>query len=134
MKTYAISNNTKKRVTSQQRIILDYLKKVKTHPPAEIIYEEVRKKLPQISLGTVYRNLIVLKNSGDILEIPLKGVSCYDGETSHHSHFICNKCGKIQDVFAEILKCEQVEKEAFELGEIEDYKLYFYGRCNKCGS
>lgn len=113
---------------------MDYLKKVKSHPPAEIIYEEVRKKLPQISLGTVYRNLIVLKNNRDILEIPLKGGSHYDGETSPHSHFICNKCAKIQDVSAEILKCEQVEKEPFELGEIKDYKLYFYGICNKCGS
>src|SRR3989344_495400 len=88
----------KERITSQKKIILDYLKSVKTHPSAEIIYSAVKRKLPQISRGTVYRNLKNLKEKSEILEIPAR-VSRYDGDISVHGHFFCQECGKILDVF-----------------------------------
>lgn len=74
------------RITSQNKIILDYLRGVKTHPAAETIYLAVRKKLPQISRGTVYRNLKVLVKKSQIQEIP-NAVSRYDGDVSQHAHF-----------------------------------------------
>ena len=78
--------------------LLDYLKSVKTHPCAEDIYKAVKKKLPNISLGTVYRVLNNFKEKGEILEIPFE-VAHYDGDTSSHAHFICEKCKKIFDIF-----------------------------------
>lgn len=116
------------RITCQKKIILDYLKSVKTHPSAETIYLAVKKKLPQISRGTVYRNLKKLKEKGLILEIPL-GISRYDGDTLPHAHFFCESCGKIFDVFEKnfILKQKKLK-----VGKIKNYQIYFYGTCQNC--
>lgn len=125
----------KKRITSQQRIVLDFVKSVKIHPSAETIYEKVRKKLPQISLGTVYRNLAALKARNEILEIPLKSTSRYDGDTSSHSHFICEECESITDlasICSDVLKCEKLGIQKLKIGNIKNYQLNFYGICSKC--
>ena len=118
----------KERITSQKKIILDYLKSVKTHPSAEIIYSAVKRKLPQISRGTVYRNLKNLREKGKILEIPL-GVSRYDGDILPHAHFFCDDCGKIFDVFE---KCAILKHKKLKVGKIKKYQIYFYGCCKKC--
>lgn len=125
----------KNRTTSQQRIVLDFVKSVKTHPSAETVYEKVRKKLPQISLGTVYRNLAALKARNEILEIPLKTTSRYDGDTSSHSHFVCDECESVRDlasICSDVLKCEKLGIKNLELGNIRNYQLNFYGTCFKC--
>ncbi len=118
----------KERITSQKKIILGYLKSAKTHPSAEIVFKEVRKKLPRISLGTIYRILKNLKEKGEILEIP-SDISRYDGNISAHSHFFCQSCGKIFDVFdkAPILKVGKLK-----VGKIKSYQVYFYGKCKNC--
>jgi len=122
---------SEKRVTCQKKIILDYLKSVQTHPSAEIIFKKVRKKLPRISLGTVYRNLNVMKERGDILEISSQ-IARYDGDVSPHSHFVCEKCGKIFDVFQKI-KMPKLNKIKVEpVKHIKNYQIYFYGACKKC--
>jgi Fe2+ or Zn2+ uptake regulation protein len=89
----------REKITCQKKTILDFLKSVRTHPTAEEIYQAVKTKLPQISKGTVYRNLNFLAREGKILEIFSNKVSHYDGDISFHSHFICRKCGKIFDIF-----------------------------------
>lgn len=119
------------RITSQQKIILDYLKGVKTHPYAEIVYEEVKKKLPQISLGTVYRNLNVLKEKGEIQEIKSK-IARYDADISCHAHFICENCGVIFDVFEKIADEENIKNKKIKFGEIKNFQLYLFGICNNC--
>ncbi len=126
-----VKKGNKARITSQQRIIFDYLKGVKSHPYAEIIYEEVKKKLPQISLGTVYRNLNMLKEKGEIQEIKSK-LARYDADVSCHSHFICEKCGVIFDVFEKIVEEEKIKNKKIKFGEIKNFQLYLYGICNKC--
>ena len=98
---------SEKRVTCQKKIILDYLKSVQTHPSAEIIFKKVRKKLPRISLGTVYRNLKVMKERGDILEISSQ-IARYDGDVSSHSHFVCEKCGEIFDIFQQFIPVKAI--------------------------
>ena len=125
-----ITNKKKRRVTCQQKIILDYLKSVKTHPPAGEVYLAVRKKLPQISLGTVYRNLRKLSLSGEIQEISCNscGITRYDGNIFPHAHFFCNKCKRIFDIENKI---KNVEKN-IKVGEIKNYQIYFYGICKKC--
>lgn len=123
-----ITKKQRERITSQKKIILDYLKEVNTHPSAEDIYLKVRKKLPRISLGTVYRILKSLREKGEIREIPYE-VSHYDGNTSPHAHFICQKCKKIFDVFE---KCNILKHKKTKVGKIKNYQIYFYGTCKNC--
>lgn len=120
--------NRMERITSQKKIILEYLKSVKTHPSAEEIYKAVKKKLPSISQGTVYRILNGLIEKGEALEISSE-VSHFDGDTSPHSHFICENCKKIFDIFEEI-KIPRAKK--VKVGEVKNCKIYFYGLCKNC--
>ena len=120
--------NKKERITSQKKVILDYLKSTKTHPSAEEIFKKVRKKLPRISLGTVYRILKNLKEKGEVLEIPAE-VSHYDANTFPHVHFFCQKCKKIFDVAQ---KCAILKHKKLKVGKIKNYQIYFYGICKKC--
>ncbi|MEK9135202.1 MAG: transcriptional repressor [Patescibacteria group bacterium] len=117
-------------ITNQNRFILDYLRSVKTHPSAEIIYSAVKKKLPRISRGTVYRNLKSLKERGQVMEIP-SDVSRYDSDLSPHGHFFCQECGKIFDIFE---KCGILEHTKVKVGKINHYQIYFYGTCKNCRS
>jgi len=118
---------SKERLTSQKKIIIDFLKSTKSHPTAESIYQAVKKKLPQISLSTVYRILNDLKEKGKIIEVFNKKGIHFDGDTSNHSHFFCSRCHKIYDIYDKFnLKPKN------KIGQIKDYKIYFYGICKKC--
>lgn len=89
-----------KNYSKQREAIIAYLKSVYTHPTAEEIYAEVRKVLPKISLGTVYRNLNELVESKRVLILHLEGnVDRYDGNTKPHAHLKCANCGKVEDIF-----------------------------------
>ncbi len=88
------------RMTKQRAIILEELRKVKSHPTADEMYGIVRKRLPNISLGTVYRNLDFLSESGEIRCIVTSGSSKrFDGDLSPHQHIRCVNCGCIADVY-----------------------------------
>lgn len=119
---------TIERITNQKKIILDYLKLVKTHPSAQTIYSDVKKKLPRISLGTVYRILNNLKEKGEIIEIPSE-VSRYDGNIYSHIHFICERCNNIFDIYD---KCDFLKYKKIKVGKIKNYQVYLYGECKKC--
>ncbi|MDO8436168.1 MAG: transcriptional repressor [bacterium] len=119
------------RNTSQKEIILDYLRRVTSHPSAEKVYLDVKNKLPRISRGTVYRNLKILKEKGKVLEIPTD-VSRYDGNISNHAHFICQECGKIFDLFDFCDDCKILKNKKTKVGKINKYQMYFYGQCSKC--
>ncbi len=86
-------------LTRQRRVILDEIRKVKTHPTADEVYEMVRQKMPKISLGTVYRNLEKLSEKGFIKKISVAGLQKrFDGNTEPHYHFRCQKCTSVIDV------------------------------------
>ena len=128
--------SSSERLTSQKKIIEDYLLDTKTHPSAEEVYKGVKKKLPRISRGTVYRILNGFKVAGKIQEIPTR-ISRYDGDTSMHAHFICEKCGKVFDVKDPSVvnfrkKCPLLRKKKIKVGRINNHQSYFYGICNKC--
>ena len=87
------------RMTRQRMVILEELRKVKTHPTADELYAMVRTRMPRISLGTVYRNLDFLTESKEILKLESAGsIRRFDGDTRPHQHVRCQICGKIGDV------------------------------------
>ena len=119
------------RLTNQKQIILEYLRSVRTHPTAEEVYEAVRKKLPRISLATVYRNLENFAENGTILEI--KGeIKRFDGDISEHQHFICEDCGKVFDIFERNFPWQKLERKIKRIGQAKNYDIYIYGLCKKC--
>lgn len=119
------------RSTSQKEIIFKFLEKTKNHPSAEKVYLEVRKKILKISRATVYRNLKDLRDKGKIQEISSE-VSHYDGDTSSHAHFICQKCNRIFDVFDICRGCSVLKKKKVKVGKINNFKIYLYGYCRNC--
>ena len=120
--------------TNQRRIIIEELRKLKTHPTADELYLIVRKKLPQISLGTVYRNLELLAEAGEILKLELSGKQKrFDGSTENHYHLRCVKCGKVEDVEPE--KMQGIDEKLNELVEklkIDSFRLELCGPCSYC--
>lgn len=120
----------KERITSQKKIVLDYLSSVTTHPSGKEVYLAVKKKLPRITLGTVHRILKGLKEKGTILEIPA-GAAHYDIDVSQNAHFICQKCRKIFDVFEKV-PTSNLKKIKIKAGKIKNYQIYFHGLCKKC--
>lgn len=86
------------RKSIQRDTILKAVMSTKSHPDAEWIYEEVKKEIPKISLGTVYRDLNSLAKAGEILKLEIAGAtSRYDGNTESHCHFRCKNCGLMED-------------------------------------
>ena len=89
------------RNTIQRRVILEELRKLTSHPTANEMYRLVQQRLPDISLGTVYRNLDLLSRTGIITRLRLAGRETrFDGKVEQHYHVRCTKCGRIGDVFS----------------------------------
>ena len=91
------------RMTRQRMVILEELKKVRTHPTADELYAMVRARLPRISLGTVYRNLDFLAETGEILKLEAAGsIRRFDGDIRPHQHIRCTNCGRVGDVMSSV--------------------------------
>lgn len=126
-------NPKAQRMTRQKKVILEILRGTKTHPTADWVYEQARKELPEISLGTVYRNLNVLRESGQIMELNYGSTfSRFDGNPANHYHFVCEQCGSVMDLDLPVL--EQLEQEvASRTGlKVSHHRLEFYGLCPQC--
>ena len=118
------------RYSKQRELITEIIKGRKDHPTADMIYSTAREIEPNISLGTVYRNLKMLTDDGMIITLETEDKKIhYDGDTSRHSHFICQECGKIIDLF----KPAETPSEIKELGlEVSGEKCIYYGLCKEC--
>ena len=118
------------RFSHQRELIVNILKNRKDHPTADMVYESARKKEKNISLGTVYRNLKLLEEEGVIITLETVDKKIhYDGDTSNHSHFICEKCGKIVDLFVE----HEAPSELGAMGlTVKNSKCVYYGNCTDC--
>ena len=115
------------RNTIQKQLVIEAVQNLKNHPSADEIYEEVAKRLPHISKGTVYRNLNLLAENGEVLRIPVANDSDrYDFYSSKHSHFRCTKCGKVYDI--QIPLRIDLEKTVMDGFEIKGYELLIYER------
>ena len=118
------------RYSRQRELITEILKNRRDHPTADMIYNSARDVDPNISLGTVYRNLKLLADEGMIMTLETEDKRLhYDGDISRHSHFICTDCGKIIDLF----KPAETPKELKELGlTVSGEKCIYYGQCTDC--
>ena len=120
------------RMTKQRAVILEVLRGVHSHPTADEIYGMVREKLPRISLGTVYRNLELLTNAGEILRLDRAGVQKhFDGNIMPHQHVRCQSCGRIGDIIppASVPAMDDAHAEDFTIHGVE---VEFIGLCRKC--
>jgi len=121
------------RMTRQRKVILEELLKQNDHPSADEIYQMVRRRIPRISLGTVYRNLEVLASMGKIQKLELSGaLKRYDWNTNKHYHIRCVCCDRVDD--APIAPLNQLENDLYEatVFEIIGHNLEFTGLCPEC--
>ena len=107
-------------------MIKSFLMGRKDHPTADVIYSNLKQQDPNLSLGTVYRNLKLLSDMGEILRLRVgDGVDHFDADTSEHYHFVCTECGSVIDSIME------AAGERFD-GRIRGHVTYFYGTCPAC--
>lgn len=116
----------------QRESIKHYLCSREDHPTADMIYTSIRKEFPNISLGTVYRNLSLLVDLGEIQKITTDGADRYDSKISPHHHFICRRCGCVLDLMVPMEDLLAGVQKCWDGGDVEEYRLEFYGICRKC--
>jgi Fe2+ or Zn2+ uptake regulation protein len=122
-----------RRQTKQREAILNFLRQTDSHPTADRIYDEVRKTMPKISKGTVYRNLQVLQEEGHISEVKLYDTAGrYEIKKKAHYHFRCCQCGQVNDIDIPVM--EELDRQATkETGlAISGHQLEFRGLCKEC--
>lgn len=119
----------------QRELIRNYLASTTSHPTADKVYDEIRKEIPNISLGTVYRNLNQLAEAGEILKVSCgDGCDHFDGNPNPHYHFICKSCHCVLDLgMRPTTTLDALANKDFE-GTIEGSVTYFFGICPSCKS
>jgi Fe2+ or Zn2+ uptake regulation protein len=123
------------RKSKQKEAILKVVKSTDTHPTADWVYGQVRHAIPNISLGTVYRNLKLLTRDGEILGLGGGNtVGRFDGNIRDHYHFRCERCNRVLDLDEPVDKTMN-ERLAQRLGvTVNRHSLEFYGLCQDCQS
>ncbi|MFC2000067.1 transcriptional repressor [Chloroflexota bacterium] len=121
------------RKSKQREAILRVLRSTTSHPTADWIYDQVRKEIPNISLGTVYRNLKLLKEEGEVLDLDMAGgFNRFDGNSKNHYHFRCEDCGQVFDIDEPVDKGIE-ERVARKTGfRVSHHRLEFRGLCDFC--
>lgn len=119
--------------SKQRDMIKDFLMTRNDHPTADVVYMNVRQMIPNISLGTVYRNLTLLADIGEIQRLRLgDGIDHFDADISPHYHFICSDCGNVIDLKMDSIDgIKDIAEKNFD-GDITGHITYFYGRCGQC--
>lgn len=122
-----------KRYSWQREAILDVVRDSNVHPTAEWVYNQIRTIIPNISLGTVYRNLQQLSEAGLIRTHQFEtGKMRYDGKIDHHFHFICESCNRIEDHVVDDLESQFTELMPNSSAQVNHSELYLYGICETC--
>ena len=128
-----MQKQTNLRMTRQRKVILEELRKVDTHPSADEVYEMVRKRLPRISLGTVYRNLETLSEAGEIQKLE-RGCNLkrFDGIAQNHYHIRCLHCHRVIDAPAGLDVAVNHDFKTAAGYKILGHRLEFIGICPGC--
>lgn len=127
-----------KKYSKQRQLIIESLKSRRDHPTAEKLFIDLKEQMPELGIATVYRNLTELYEEGMITKIKSKaGADRYDANEIPHIHFECKKCGKIEDIYLEKEKINQIEKITKQLAKekevkCEEAEIYLNGLCKKC--
>ena len=132
---YRFGGSMSLKYSRQRESIRENLINRMDHPTADMVYSDIRQIYPNISLGTVYRNLALLSDRGEIARIHTKdGTLHFDRNTEPHDHFVCRSCGRITDI--EAPSAEEIKEEALKNfpGSIDECIVTFYGLCGDCVS
>jgi Fur family peroxide stress response transcriptional regulator len=117
----------------QRERILETLRGTKSHPTATWVYDELKREFPDLSLGTVYRNLGILRDQG-LVRVLQSGSTFdrFDADTAAHYHFICEKCGRVDDV--PMAAMDDLDRKASDaIGcSVSGHRIDFYGVCADC--
>lgn len=133
--TEEIMKQTTAKQFRKRNAILACLRSTDSHPSAEWIFDRLKPDFPDLSLGTVYRNLTLFKQGGEIQSLgTVNGVERFDGNTQPHVHFICERCGRVHDLPAMQSPEELLRREAsgISVGEVQTIQLCFRGLCQTC--
>ena len=126
----SVSKEDKMRNTTQRKEILEFLRSKRHHCSAIQVYDAVREKIPNISLGTVYRNLGQLLENGEIISVEaVDKCIYYDGFVENHAHFTCKECKRIYDFPIEPEKRKALNDAGFV---VDTERVVYYGTCAEC--
>ena len=120
----------------KRNAILAYLRQTKEHPSAEMVFTHLKPEYPDLSLGTVYRNLSMFKDKGEIMSVgTVNGVERFDGNTMPHVHFVCTGCSAVTDL-PQIAVPEELDQQVMTQtgGVIDTSQLTFVGKCSRCAA
>ena len=121
------------RKSKQRDAILYELKSRCDHPTACELYYSVKKKIPSLSLGTLYRNLGQLEEAGLIIKISDDKNDRFDGNPFPHAHFKCSKCGKVYDIKNDLtVNLNKIKTSNEIISQLNDYSIFFNGICREC--
>lgn len=119
---------------SFQRIsIMKYLMEHTTHPTVDTIFRDLHPSMPTLSRTTVYNTLELFRSRGAVNELTIDGKNArYDAITGRHAHFMCSRCGKIEDVPVPEALCDQIAK--LPRHKVERADISFIGLCDECAA
>ena len=121
------------RMTHQRELILEELGNCHNHPTADALYERIKKKLPRISLATVYRNLEILSEAGMIRKLEISGrQKRFDKEIEQHDHVFCVQCRRVDDIKFDQSRLVSLEEDQAQGYKISGCRVEFFGVCPKC--
>ena len=122
------------RYSKKREAILTAIRSSDAHPSAEWIYHTLKSTHPDLSLGTVYRNLLFFQQNGTIQSVGVvNGQERFDAVTAPHSHFVCTNCGAVIDLHSIKLDSSLTRDVSEQYGlAVERHELTFYGRCQTC--
>ena len=124
----------KQNFSRKREAILEVLRGTKSHPTADWVYQQLKPSFPDLSLGTVYRNLSRFKEDGTVVSVGVvEGQERYDADVTPHSHFVCTVCGTVLDVEDEFVDPESDSEVSRLLGvRVLSHQVVFRGFCGDC--
>jgi len=122
------------RSTKQLEAVWEAVKDEKSHPTADQVYEKVRSEIPNISLGTVYRNLQKLVSEQKLQVLTLERTQRFDPMVHRHQHFVCERCGRVYDIFLNPKETSAPPSLTRKGFQVTSHQLSLYGTCKECSS